>query len=535
MKNLQETLTKYLEKTSLENITIESILSTFKDVNVQDEDTNLYLSHALVNMKYEEDKVCKMLQILFENGLDPNKKGFAEYTFLHIALYGAETEKKETLPYPLSFFERVIPLAKKYGFDVNSKDEDGDTLIHTAIYSEDYFDRIEPLIRLLGKNFDLSQKNKQKETILDSLNTSIEEATNTKNKSWLQQLKKEQKLISSIIKATEDQIVIIPEYKKKNVTISDYLDINAFKKLIGEQIENLISSFEAEEAEKITMEATSKTCKKLRERISISKLTEEEKETFLKKLKESQEKIVGVIQTKLEEKINMLTIDSSLKECEEIQAIISQSYLPIEIVEELGNRVIILIEKINQQLLIKQLKESVQNIETVKDIEDCLKRVEEIKNTDFKQEMMEELNGKLQEATKRLEHLKATFRFVKNLLILDSSYFGNTNYKEGKRSIYKDLDLKQIEEEEIEALAIGQFDLYEESLTTLSEEIIDKLKTRFTLTISKELEKAETIDHLVGTHILKELGDEINKMLDSDSINPNNGSKKGIPKQKKKK
>lgn len=535
-------LTEYLNKTPLEEITTENVLSTFGDVTKKNEKEDLYASHMLLNRKRDdEDKVCKILEIFFQNGLDPNKRGFAGYTFLHIALYGGETEDGKTVPYSLSLFKRIIPIARKYGFDVNCKDEDGDTLIHTAIYSEDYFDKIEPLIRLLGPNFDVTAKNKQGETILDALNHSMKEAKATKNTAWGKQLSKEKVLLTTIVKAASDPLFHIPEYVSDSIDISDYLDTEYYKKEILEKIDTLMSEFEAEESEKLTMMQTSKRCKTLRESVTNSGLTEEEKEDCIKKINEQEAQIIQELKRKLEEKINELTIDSSLNECKKIQVSIQQSYLPVEIVEEFENRVIIIIEKINQQLFIKQLKKEIESIQTVGDIEHCLKEASKIKNPDFKQEMMDELTKKHQEAKKRLDQLKAKFQSVQNLLKADKDYFGAQNYQNEKRKVFGNLNLREIKEEEMKTLIVIQyFNEYEEGLEALSEEIMNSMREMMAKEIRSELKKASIIDREVGTHLLEGLAAEFTNALEAknkelESTTSKEETQASLPKTKRKK
>lgn len=535
-------ITEYLKETSLEEITTESVLSYCGDVTKMNKKVGLYASHMLLNKKREdEDKVCKLLEIFFQNGLNPNEKGFAEYTFLHIALYGADTEDEKTVPYSLSFFKRIIPMARKYGFDVNCKDEDGDTLIHTAIYSEDYFDKIEPLIRLLGPDFNITAKNKQGETILDALNHSIEEAKATQNTAWSKQLSKEKELLTAIVNAASDPLFHIPEYVSDSIDISDYLDPEYYKKEILGKIDTLRSEFEKEEIEKLTMEEASKKCKSLKERVTTSGLTDEEKENFLKNLKEQEAQIIQELKEKLEEKINELTIDSSLSECKDLQNRISQSYLPVEIAEELENRVIILIEKINQQLFIKQLKKEIEDIQTVGDIEHCLTESSKIKDPNFKQEMMDELTKKYQEAKTRLDQLKIKFQSVQNLLEADRSYFGTKKYQNEKRKIFSNLDLREIQEKEMETLIVIQyFDEYEEGLEALSEEIIDKMKETMAKAVRSELKKASVIDRETGTHLLEELAEEFTNALEvknkePESTPPEEETQASLPKKKRKK
>jgi len=505
-------LTEYLKNKSLEDITEESVRSAFK-ITEKNTNLDLYASHLLLTKKRDnEDIIYKMLEIFFANGLNPNLKGFAEYNFLHIALYGGDNEKGETLPYPLSLFEKIIPLAKKYGLNVNCKDEDGDTLIHTAIYSEGYFDKIEPLIRLLGPNFNITAKNKKGETIIDALNESIKEAKSTKNDAWYKQLKEEKDLLISIMKASSNPMFHIPEYTKEPISVSNYLDPECYKKDILEKINALMPTFEAKEKEKLTMELTSKKCKAFKESVTNSGLTDEEKEEFLSKIKHHEAEIQEALKSEIERIIQSLSIDSQLEECEKIDVSIDHSYLPQEMIEPLKSEIAVLMEAIKQQLLIAELKKQIQNIKTIQDIHDCINHADAISDPEFKQEIESDLKSRLEKAEKEMEEIKDLFHAAKVLLESAITYF-HFEPSTDEEGILKDIKISSISDEEIEGIEVQYFDTYRQTLNEFSKEITLTLEEKLKEAIQKELEKAKVVDQAANTNLVSVVLTEFERIL----------------------
>lgn len=404
MKQLQEKLTEYLKNRTVDQITIQSIQETFEQVTVKDEETDLYLSHCLVDQKYEEDKVEKMLTILFENGLDPNTKSFGGYTFLHQALYGAENKEQENeiIPYPLSFFEKMIPLAKQYGYDVNIQDEDGDTLIHSAIYSEDYFDDIEPLIRLLGTNLNVTAKNDMQETIQDALEKSLKEAVQKENNSWKNKLEKSKSIIESIVStATESpEEFIIIEYKKKEATIRDYLDPQATYKKLKMKIEVLGKNSNRNEFENLENEINNRI------------LSKNEKKELIDFLHQKRKKQYEIDKAEVERIIQELTMNSTIEDCERLKERIQNSTLEKGEQEDYIKKVSLILEGIKEQLFLKHLKEKINNIDTICDIKACLQEAQKIKDDNLREEITKSLKEKETEANRQIDKLKELYQKI---------------------------------------------------------------------------------------------------------------------------
>ena len=114
----------FFKKNGLNVITKENIKKYFKNINA----TNRYggLLHAPVQNKFPEDKTLKFIDTLLQCGVDVNLKGASTgYSFIHLALYGY-TKNGEDYSYSTEFIINLITLAKKYHFDVNIKDNDGE-------------------------------------------------------------------------------------------------------------------------------------------------------------------------------------------------------------------------------------------------------------------------------------------------------------------------------------------------------------------------------------------------------------------------
>lgn len=104
---------------------------------------NQSLLHILVDNVYDEDKCFLAIKTLLKCGLDPNVEADFQYNFIQTALYAG---------YSKNFIVKIIKEALKYGLKVNHRDDDLDTIMHTAIYSDDYLDDVEGIYDLLEEN-----------------------------------------------------------------------------------------------------------------------------------------------------------------------------------------------------------------------------------------------------------------------------------------------------------------------------------------------------------------------------------------------
>ena len=191
----------FLRGIELNGITKENIKKNFKDINA----TNQFggLLHAAVQNKFSEDKALKFIDTLLQCGVDVNLKGRSTgYSFIHLALYGY-TKNGKDYSYSTEFIIKLITLAKKYNFDVNIKDNDGDSIIHTALASETYTGDTSVLIDTLGNEYDLQCKDNNGNNIYEALIIYKKEAEKDKNKIWYDRLSKEEKIIKSYIEKNE--------------------------------------------------------------------------------------------------------------------------------------------------------------------------------------------------------------------------------------------------------------------------------------------------------------------------------------------
>ena len=116
----------------------------FNDLNYKDnEECNLL--HIFVDEHYDEYKVLLVIKALLYYGLNPNCSDIFKYNFIQRALYTYPSYSEE-------FIINIIKESLKYGLDVNHVDNDLDTMMHSAIYSETYKYGIEKIYKLLCDN-----------------------------------------------------------------------------------------------------------------------------------------------------------------------------------------------------------------------------------------------------------------------------------------------------------------------------------------------------------------------------------------------
>lgn len=190
MFDIEKKLEEFFQKYTITQINCDTIKKEFPDIHIQSE-SKYTLLHFVADNNYDTNKAIAMVNSLLELKINPNiTDTYGGYSFIHLALYSN---------YPFAFFKGILPTAIKYQFNVNLKDKDGDSIIHSAIYSEDYFDEISPLFDLLGSNFDIHTINNQKENIIDALNNALKQAKEEDNIKWQKQLEKEKEKISNLL------------------------------------------------------------------------------------------------------------------------------------------------------------------------------------------------------------------------------------------------------------------------------------------------------------------------------------------------
>ena len=186
-------------KLPIESITVEEIKKLYSKG-----DTNEYgnLLHAAIENKFEEEKVLKFIELILKLGYNVNYKGKSTgYNFIQLALYGYTDEiNNNDYSYSTDFIVKLINIAKQYNLDVNTKDADGDSIIHTAIASEIYEGEIVPILNALGPNFDIECKDNNGNDLLKAFDLYQKEAEIiSKDGFWYKRLKKEEQVFKNEI------------------------------------------------------------------------------------------------------------------------------------------------------------------------------------------------------------------------------------------------------------------------------------------------------------------------------------------------
>lgn len=125
-----------------DNRNIKMIKKLFGSLEYVDGE-NQSLLHILVDNKYDEDECFFAIRSLLRLGLNPNLEDDYNYNFIQTALYAGYREP---------FIIKIIEEALQYNLDVNHVDGDKDTIMHTAIYSDDYLGGVENIYKLLCCN-----------------------------------------------------------------------------------------------------------------------------------------------------------------------------------------------------------------------------------------------------------------------------------------------------------------------------------------------------------------------------------------------
>lgn len=121
---------------------VKKIKSVFGSIDYTDEE-NQSILHILVDDKYDEEKCFLAIKSLLQIGLSPNLEADFQYNFIQTALYTGYSEE---------FILNIINESLKYNLNINHVDADKDTIIHTAIYSDDYLGEVEGIYDLLCSN-----------------------------------------------------------------------------------------------------------------------------------------------------------------------------------------------------------------------------------------------------------------------------------------------------------------------------------------------------------------------------------------------
>lgn len=159
IERIRKTLNKLDENKSYEK-NIKILKKEFIDLNKRYED-NQTLLHILTDNKFVEFKCLFAIKCLLRAGIDPNIKEEYGYNFIQDALY---------IGYSENFILSIMNEALDFGLNVNHVDDDKDTILHTAIYSDDYKGGVLSIYKLLIKyGFDSTLKDKDGLTVYDAI------------------------------------------------------------------------------------------------------------------------------------------------------------------------------------------------------------------------------------------------------------------------------------------------------------------------------------------------------------------------------
>lgn len=140
---------------------LKNIKKTFGGNLTYTDEENQSILHILVDNKYDEAKCFLAIKSLLQVGLSPNLEADYNYNFIQTALYAGYSEE---------FILNIITEALKYNLNINHIDSDKDTIMHTAIYSDDYLGEIERIYDLLCANgFNSSLKDQDARDLLEAM------------------------------------------------------------------------------------------------------------------------------------------------------------------------------------------------------------------------------------------------------------------------------------------------------------------------------------------------------------------------------
>lgn len=442
----------FFKEHKLDEITSENIKKYFKDINA----TNEYggLLHAAVQNKFPEDKTLKFIDTLLQCGIDVNLKGRSTgYSFIHLALYGY-TENEEDYSYSTEFIIKLISLAKKYNFDVNIKDNDGDSLIHTALASEIYTGDTAALIDILGDEYDILCKDNNGNNIYEALIAYKKEAEQDKNKIWYDRLSKEEEIIKSYIenKLYEElnnlktsietlmpniTIEYLLEYytevlnnKKKLATYLENKDINIKDKSSIELLANKLDSLLKEIINNYLNVIVENKDRKNIDRLGkvLKEFSYEEELQLLKIISESSK----------EQEVTLNGLNS-LKEKIEL---IANEDIKIKLLEELNNKEILFIEKIES---IKEKISLINNIKGMNIIKENEEEIEIFDELDYANITIDEINILIIKLDELIEKNKSAFLETINTKIAELLNLVSAGEKSGlltSKEIWQFIDSK---------------------------------------------------------------------------------------------
>lgn len=382
--DLNTNLENYLKETETINITAESIKKYFKDINVENEYGGLL--QAVVHNLYPEEKVLKFIKEALKAGINVNLKGERTgYSFIHLALYGY-TKDDEDYSYSTEFIVKIIELAKKYGLDVQIKDNDSDSIVHTAIASEVYTGSTIDIINALGKDYDLSCKDCLNNNIYEALLQYKKEAKNDSNEKWYKRLEKEEQEIQRLVETSQYSLEEIEQEIKKIHKQIEGLVGNTNLNYLNNNYQSIL-----EMPKKIALYTEKKNLITQKEDDSSSKVWEEYLRLVNKSITIEIEKAAKNPSFEIIDKILTLVQAFKFNDLEEKIQEIRNNYI---------NRINILKENINTASTLSALESISKEVAVIAD-EDIVKSLQELiksRNIEFRKliEVIEKLKTNLE-------------------------------------------------------------------------------------------------------------------------------------------
>lgn len=151
-----------------------------------------------------DEKLCYIAleSLLSSNQYSVNATDAYKYNFIQNAIYDG---------YSSGFVLKVIELSSRYGLNVNHQDDDGDTILHTAIYADDFKGDIVEIYKALIKcGFDSRIKDKANRTVVEAMRYEKERHAKFSDK----EIKEVEKLYNSEISRINAQNKVVSELDK---------------------------------------------------------------------------------------------------------------------------------------------------------------------------------------------------------------------------------------------------------------------------------------------------------------------------------
>ena len=457
------------------------------------------------------------MEVLLDNGIDVNLQGKSTgYSFIHLALYGY-TDKNGDHSYSTDFIKKLILLARKYNFNVNIKDDDGDSLIHTALASEVYEGSTIQLIEALGHEYDVLCRDDDGSNIYEALLEYKKEAGIIDDK-WYNRLLNEEEEIKLLVKNRENNVDKTENIDSDSILKDSYKIVELNEEYESNEENESVSAIEEDESME---EELLKVDDSFKENESVSAIEEDESiEEELFKVDDSfkENESVSAIEgnESIEElttvKVSLDTLKIDINKLldvidieylminyelifnikEELVAYLSESNVSVEDkleLEVLQNRFDLLlriiinnylrvmgknpnIEEVDKLLkilelfgynlesqLLERVKleylkmnritiDDIEKSKTLSDLTIVRKKIENIEDDNYKNNLLEKLNVKEMLFLEQIESLKNKINFIniiKNMRLIDSLEFeviNNLDYQNMTMEFVRDLDNK---------------------------------------------------------------------------------------------